>query len=80
MIEDHLVERKGLKQIERKGLKEEIRLLIKLSPSLESINQVISSEYQEWFFGKMSVLPSVGACRLCIGKPSVVLRRLTWKW
>ena len=23
---------------------------------------------------------SVGACRLCVGKPSVILRRLTWKW
>ena len=30
--------------------------------------------------GERSVLPSVGACRLCVGEPSVVLRRLTWKW
>ena len=46
-IGNHLVERKGLKQVERKRLKKESRLLIKLSPSLGSINQVISSEYQE---------------------------------
>ena len=51
-----------------------------LSPSLGSINQAISSEYQEWFFRERSLLPSVGACRLYVGKPSVVLRRLTWKW
>ena len=30
--------------------------------------------------GERSLLPSVGACCLCIGKPSVVLGRLTWKW
>ena len=61
-------------------LKKESRLLIKLSPSLGSINQAISSEYQEWFFRKRSLLPSVGAYRLCIGKPSMILGRLTWKW
>ena len=55
-------------------------LLIKLSPSLGSINQAISSEYQEWFFRERSLLPSVGACCLWVGKPSVVLGRLTWKW
>ena len=72
MIRDHLVKEKDLKK--------KSRLLIKLSPSLGSINQAISSEYQEWFFGKRSLLPSVGACRLYVGKPSMVLRRLTWKW
>jgi hypothetical protein len=61
-------------------LKKESRLLIKLSPSLGSINQVITSECQEWFFGERSLLPSVGDCRLCVGKPSVVLGRLIWKW
>jgi hypothetical protein len=55
-------------------------LLIMLSPSLGSINQVISSEYQGWFLGERSLLPSVGACRLWVGKPSGVLGRLTWKW
>ena len=43
----HLVERKGLKQVEIKGLKKVSRLLIKLSPSLGSINKFISSECQE---------------------------------
>ena len=56
------------------------RLLIKLSPSLGSINQVISSECQEWFIGERSLLPSAGAYRLCVGKLSVVLERLIWKW
>ena len=28
----------------------------------------------------MSLLPSVGDCRLWVGKPSVVLGRLIWKW
>ena len=77
MIGDHLVERKGLKQVEIKGLKKVSRLLIKLSPSLGSINKFISSECQEWFFGERSLLSSVGACHLCVGKPSVVLGRLT---
>ena len=58
-IGNHLVERKELKQEERKWLKEgikvendlkkESRLLIKLSSSLGSIIQVISSECQQWF-------------------------------
>ena len=30
--------------------------------------------------GERSLLPSVGACHLWVGKPSVVLGRLTWKW
>ena len=46
-IGNHLVEKKELKQVERKGLKKESRLLIKLSPTLGSINQVILSECQE---------------------------------
>ena len=66
--------------VERKGLKKDSRLLIKLSPSLRSINQVISSEYQEWFLEKCHFSLSVGACRLCVGEPSMVLGRLTWKW
>ena len=64
-IENHLVERKRLKQVEKKDLKKESRLLIKLSLSLGSINQVILSECQEWFFGERSLLPSVGACPMC---------------
>ena len=56
-IGNHLVERKELKQEERKDLKKESRLLIKLSLSLGSINQVILSECQEWFFGERSLLP-----------------------
>ena len=31
-------------------------------------------------YGEGSLLPSVLACHLCVGKPSVILRRLTWKW
>ena len=77
IIGDHLVEIKGLKQVETKG---QSRLLIMLSPSLGSINQAISSEYQEWFFGERSLLPSVGACHLCVGKSSMVLGMLTWNW
>ena len=64
MIGDHLVERKELKQVEKKNLKKDSWLLIKLSPSPGSINHDISSECQEWFFGEMSLLPSVGACSL----------------
>ena len=75
-IGDHLVERKWLKQVERNDLNKNSRLLSKLSASLGSINQVISSEYQEWFFGEMSLFPIVGAYCLCVGKPSVVLGRL----
>ena len=81
LVEDHLVERKRLKE---EGFKvtHQIKSItwIKLSLSLGSINKFISSECQEWFFGERSLLPSVGAYRLCVGKPSVVLERLTWKW
>jgi hypothetical protein len=56
LVEDHLVEKKDLKK--------DSRLIIKISPSLGSINQDISSGYQEWFFRERSLLPSVGACRL----------------
>ena len=59
-------------------LKKDSRLLIKWSPSLGSINQVISIGCQQWLFGERSLLPSVGACRLYVGKPSVILRRLIW--
>ena len=48
-IGNHLVEKKDLNKRKEKDLKNESRLLTKLSPSLGSINQVISSEYQEWF-------------------------------
>ena len=78
-IGNHLVEKKNLNKKKEKDLKKESMLLTKLSPSLGSINQIISSEYQGWSFGERSLLPNVGACRLCVGKPSVVLRRLTWK-
>ena len=47
-IGNHLVERKGLKQVERKGLKEGIEVTHQVK-SITWINQVISSEYQEWF-------------------------------
>ena len=49
MIGDHLVERKGLKQVEINRLKEGIKVthqvksITWISPSLGSINQVISS-------------------------------------
>ena len=80
MIGDYLVERKGLKQVERKGLKEGI----KVTHQVKSITWINQSSYFKWvsrmILGERSLLPSVGACRLCIGKPSVVLGRLTWKW
>ena len=44
IIGDHVVERKWLKQVEKKDLKKDSMLSIKLSPSLGSINQDISSE------------------------------------
>jgi hypothetical protein len=47
IIENHLVERKELKQVERKGLKKDLGIYIKISPSLGSINQAISSECQK---------------------------------
>ena len=62
-IGNSLVERKGLKQVERKGLKEGFKDIHQVR-SMDQSNKVISSEYQEWFFGEMSLLPSVGACCL----------------
>ena len=79
-IGNHLVERKELKQEERKGLKEGI----KVTDQVKSITWINQSSYFKWVskmvLGERSLLPSVGACCLCVGKPSVVLERLTWKW
>ena len=47
---------------------------------MDQSNKVNSSEYLEWLFGEGSLLPSVGVCHLCVGKPSIVLGRLIWKW
>ena len=78
-IGDHLVERKGLKQVE-KGLKEGI----KVTHQVKSITWINQSSYFKWVstmvLGERLLLPSVGAYHLCVGKPSVVLGRLTWKW
>jgi hypothetical protein len=80
MIGDHLVERKGLKQVERKVLKQGI----KVTHQVRSITWINQLSYFKWVsrmvLGERSLLPSVGACRLCVGEPSVVLGRLTWKW
>ena len=80
IIKDHLVERKGLKQVERKELKEGLKVTHQVKSSYGSINQVVSSEYQEWFFGEISLLPMCRGLPPFVGKPSVVLGRLTWKW
>jgi hypothetical protein len=42
-----LVERKGLKQVERKGLKEEINVTHQVKSITGSVNKFISSECQE---------------------------------
>ena len=80
MFGDHLVERKWLKQVERKWLKEGI----KFTHQVKSITWINQSSYFKWVsrivLGERSLLPSVGACRLCVDKLSVVLGRLTWKW
>ena len=72
MIGDHLVERKGLKE----G--------IKVTHQVKSFTWNNQSRYFKWVsrmvLGEKSLLPSVGACRLCVGEPSVVLGKLTWKW
>ena len=72
MIGDHLVERKGLKE----G--------IKVTHQDKSITWINQSSHFKWVsrmvLGERSLLPSVGACRLCVGEPSMVLRMLTWKW
>ena len=72
-IGNHLIERIGLKQVERKGLKEGFKVTHQIkSNNMDQSNkifqvdqviffQVISSEYQRWFFGERSLLPSVGA-------------------
>ena len=79
-IENHLVERKGLKLVERKWLKEGINVTYEV----KFIIWINKSSYFKWvlrmILGEGSLLPSVGACRLCVGKSSVVLGRLTWKW
>ena len=88
MIRDHLVERKWLKQVERKGLKQVkrkgLKEGIKVTHQVNSITWINQSSHFKWVsrmvLGERSLLPSVGACRLWVGKPSVVLGRLTWKW
>ena len=61
-------------------LKKDVRLLVKLSPSLGSINQDILSECQEWFFRERSLLPMCRGLPPFVDKLSVVLGRLTQKW
>ena len=78
-IEDHLVQRQGLKQVERKGLKEGIKVTHQVR-SITWINQSSYFKCQEWFLERGPFSLVVGACHLCVGKPSVVLGRLTWKW
>ena len=72
MIRDHLVERKWLKE----G--------IKVTRQVKSITWINQSSHFKWvsrmILGERSLLPSVGACRLWVGKQSVILGRLTWKW
>ena len=79
-IGNHLIERKGLKQEERKWLKEGINV----THQVKFITWINQSSHFKWvsrmILGERSLLPSVGACRLCVGKLSVVLGRLTWKW
>ena len=76
VIGNHLVERKGLKQVERKGLKEGI----KVTHQVKSITWSNQTSYFKWMsrmvLGERSLLPSVGACCLWVGKPSVVLGTL----
>ena len=80
IIGDLLIERKGLKQVERKWLKEGMKVTHQDKP----ITRINQSSHFKWVsrmvLGERSLLPSVGACRLWVGKPSVVLGRLTWKW
>ena len=72
IIGDLLIERKGLKQVERKGLKEWFKVIHQIkSNNMDQSNkifqvdqviffQVISSEYQGWFFGERSLRPRLG--------------------
>ena len=72
IIGDLLIERKGLKQVERKGLKEGFKVIHQIkSNNMDQSNkifqvdqviffQVISSEYQGWFFGERSLRPRLG--------------------
>ena len=71
-IENHLIETKERKE----G--------IKITHQDKSITWINQSSYFKWVsrmvLGERSLLPSVEDCRLWVGKPSVVLERLTWKW
>ena len=70
-----MVEIKGLKQVERKGLKKGIIVIhqVKIHHIDQSIKLFqVSVKNGSW----REILPSVGACRLYVGKPSVILRRL----
>ena len=79
-IRNHLIERKGLKQVKRKWLKEGM----KVTHQIKSITWVNQQIHFKWVsrivLGERSLLPSVGACHLCVGKPSMLFGRQTWKW
>ena len=71
-IGNHLVERKWLKE----GC-----IVTHQIKFITWVNQQIHFKgVSRMILGERSLLPSVGACCLCIGKPSMVPRRLTWKW
>jgi hypothetical protein len=46
---------------------------------MDQTNKVNSSKYQGWFFGERSLLP-MGDLPPFVGKLSVGLGRLKWKW
>ena len=72
IIGDLLIKTKGLKQVERKGLKEGFKVIHQIkSNNMDQSNkifqvdqviffQVISSEYQGWFFGERSLRSRLG--------------------
>ena len=72
MIGDHLVEIKGLKQVERKGLKKDSRLFIKLSLFHGSIKQSYFNWVSTMVLWRDRLCPCVDAAQ-CVGEPSTWL-------
>ena len=71
-IGNHLVERKWLKE----GF-----IVTHQIKFITWVNQQIHFKgVSRMILGERSLLSSVRACHLCVGKPSMVLGRLTWKW
>jgi hypothetical protein len=73
------MERKGLKQVERKGLKEGFKVAHQIM-SITWINQTMLFQVSRMVLWRDVTSPFGRGLPPLVGKSSLGLGRLTWKW